>query len=254
MQSLWSPLTVRKGRAYVFFATAAEDSYYQDKDEANLRYILERLNFSIEAMKSDMTSQGIKENLTKVAKKDDFDGSDALAVFLIGHGHVSPTSGEEVIGTKDFKELPMEELWEAFKECRTLVGKPKLFFIMASRGPQRHKAAEVLDSVDSSAPLKKVRASIKLPVFADFVVVYGTTRGHDSYRDNQGQVAVHFLKKAVEEFDFKKDLNHLLTLYNHKMAFEYENPSLASRGEGACQMSQWSSTLTNLVYFATKSS
>lgn len=93
-------------------------------------------------------------------------------------------------------ELYVNEIWEYFirDNCKTLIGKPKLFFIQACRGslvdpgilfkvvPQAlRKKILMHDMVDSKNLLEE--ENFVIPSLADLLVMYSTSEGYYSFRN-----------------------------------------------------------------------
>ncbi|XP_078117195.1 caspase-3-like isoform X2 [Sander vitreus] len=118
---------------------------------------------------TDRTVAEMKQLLYS-ASKEDHSKSASFACVLLSHGD------EGVIyGTDGFEKL--EKLAEYFKgdRCKSLVGKPKLFFIQTCRGAELDNGIEA-DSVDA-------QTSERIPVEADFLYAYSTAPGYYSWRN-----------------------------------------------------------------------
>ena len=90
-------------------------------------------------------------------------------------------------------EFIVNELWENFTgdSCKTLAGKPKLFFIQACRGSMTDPGAVfkpkprvrrhlLSDTVDSK---RQDQVPYVIPVMADLLIFYSTSEGFYSFRN-----------------------------------------------------------------------
>jgi hypothetical protein len=115
--------------------------------------------------------------------KLDYSMYSSLFVTMMSHG------GENgKICTYD-GELFVRQLYEKFEgeNCRTLIGKPKLFFIQACRGTLTdsgviYQPNDVDSGGASMIKSKDMNASAEMPSSADLLVMYSSFEGYVSYR------------------------------------------------------------------------
>ncbi|XP_035520769.1 caspase-3-like [Morone saxatilis] len=100
-----------------------------------------------------------------VVSKEDHSQSASFVCVLLSHGDEGVIYGTD--GAEKF-----ENLTKHFKgdRCKSLVGKPKLFFVQACRGSQLDDGVET-DSVSE-------QTSERIPVEADFLYAYSTAPGN----------------------------------------------------------------------------
>lgn len=107
-----------------------------------------------------------------VSKEIDHTDHDCLLISILSYGHFGH------IYAKD-KAYNLESIWEHFtaNNCKTLGGKPKLFFIQAcareqlvNRNSRMLRGTTETDSSDSDA-------TFKIPIHADFLIVYSSVPG-----------------------------------------------------------------------------
>ncbi|CAL8102460.1 unnamed protein product [Calicophoron daubneyi] len=148
-------------------------------------------------------------------------------------------------------EIPAERVVAPFKgdRCRTLVGKPKLFFIQACRGMTFDKGVPLPWSTDSVAGDVLVT---KIPVESDILVVHSTVPGFYAWRNSlNGSWFIQELCRVLEE-DVEKPEHHdimtLLTVVARCVAFAYRSNTGQADSHNMTQMIQITSTLTRLMY------
>lgn len=100
----------------------------------------------------------------------DHNDHDCIAIAILTHGENGYLYAKDVM-------YKLESVWHFFtaRECKTLAGKPKLFFIQACRG----------DGLDPGVKLQKTETdgetssemSYRIPVHADFLIAYSTIPG-----------------------------------------------------------------------------
>ena len=135
--------------------------------------------------------------------------------------------------------------------CKTLVGKPKLFFIQASRGELIEKSLNPKQtSFKKSNNGDEVNALTDpvfvIPKFADLLVMYSTSKGHYSIRNtNKGS---WFIQALCEELKINQqdDLLIILTRVNKRLSFVKQAELNLKVGT---QMSNIESTLTKSIFF-----
>ncbi|XP_051875610.1 caspase-7-like isoform X2 [Pristis pectinata] len=100
-----------------------------DKDAGNLMKTFKNLGFHVE-VHNDQTCEQMCEKLTSVAKNDHSQVAAFVCIFL-SHGEEGLLYGTDgCVEIKKFTSIFRGD------QCRSLVGKPKLFFIQACRGSE----------------------------------------------------------------------------------------------------------------------
>ncbi|CAK1603521.1 unnamed protein product [Parnassius mnemosyne] len=126
---------------------------------------------------------------------------------------------------------------------KSLVNKPKLFFIQACRGSNVDSGRTVqIDSDDGEY--------FHVPSHADFFVMYSTVEGFLSYRNVLGSFMIQELCKVIDKYHESLDMLHIATLVNRKVAYEYSTytPKNAATNNKK-QMPEARFTLTKLFKF-----
>ncbi|KAK9517577.1 hypothetical protein VZT92_022936 [Zoarces viviparus] len=208
-----------------------------DVDAADAVKTFHKLGYKINVA-NDQTTEQMKQLLCTVSKEDHSDSA-SFACVLLSHGD------EGVIyGTDGCEKL--EELTKYFKgdRCRSLVGKPKLFFIQACRGSDLDGGSLIeADSVDA-------QTSERIPVEADFLYAYSTAPGYYSWRNTQnGSWFMQSLCEMLLRFNGELELMQIMTRVNGKVALSFESASNLPGYSGKKQIPCIVSMLTKDFYF-----
>ena len=188
-----------------------------------------------------------------VVSKEDHSNNDCLLVTVISFGEKGG-----IISSAD-KSYNVKELWENFvgDNCKTLIGKPKLFFIQASRGtildygvslnPKHISLKKSNNGDEVNDQLKDL--TIVIPGTADLLIMYSTTDGHSSFRS--GTDGSWFIQALCEELKINQqdDLLTILTRVNKRVSYvkRSNTPGNAELNVGT-QMANIESTLTKSIF------
>lgn len=217
-------------------------------DEVNIKNVLLNLSFEVKAYK-DLTFREIKNILQETADLDHSD-NDCLVVVLMSHGN----KGE--LYAKD-RTYPVACLWENFlgNDCKSLIGKPKLFFIQACRGSKVDPGIKVCsrDVPDSPSTLDD-ELNFKIPTFADLLVMHATYDDHCAWRNEErGSWFIQSICREFEENGKELDLLTLLTGVSRRVAFYFtSNVPEKKRLNDMKQMPCIVSMLTKTLFFREK--
>ncbi|XP_025939846.1 caspase-3 isoform X2 [Apteryx mantelli] len=142
-----------------------------DADAASVREVFVKLGYKIK-LNNDLSCRDIFKLLKNTSEEDHSKRSSFVCVLL--------SHGEEglIYGTDG--PLELKALTSLFRgdRCRSLAGKPKLFFIQACRGTEFDSGIET-DS-GSDEPMCQ-----KIPVEADFLYAYSTAPACNSLSVNR---------------------------------------------------------------------
>ena len=157
-------------------------------DADNLEETFTWLGFNVE-IKEDCKAEDIKQ-LMETYSKMSHEKFDCFVCCILSHG-----SSKGISGT-DGMYVSTEEIQRAFKECKTLIGKPKLFFIQACRGDEEDNGfkfhadgglppatptspAAPMSPVSPMSPLDENNNlfSLQMPANADFAIACATPPG-----------------------------------------------------------------------------
>ncbi|XP_049576773.1 caspase-3a [Syngnathus scovelli] len=206
-----------------------------DVDAANAMKVFAKLGYKCKVY-NDQTVTQIKQVLT-AASNDDHSGCASLVCVLLSHGDEGVFFGTD--GSIELKYLT--SLFRGDR-CKTLVGKPKLFFIQACRGTELDAGIET-DSADDG--------TTRIPVEADFLYAYSTAPGYYSWRNTMtGSWFIQSLCEMLTEHGRSLELLHVLTRVNRKVALEFESISTTPGFDAKKQIPCIVSMLTKEMYFA----
>nr|XP_057919790.1 caspase-3b [Doryrhamphus excisus]XP_057919791.1 caspase-3b [Doryrhamphus excisus]XP_057919792.1 caspase-3b [Doryrhamphus excisus] len=208
-----------------------------DVDAAIAMKTFSELGYSIKVA----TDQTVKQmtNLILSASQEDHSSSASFVCVLLSHGDEGV-----IFGTDGFEQL--ENLTRPFKghRCKTLVGKPKLFFIQACRG------SALDDGTNYEADSNEEQTSERIPVEADFLYAYSTAPGYYSWRNTQsGSWFMQALCDMLQRHKGELELMQIMTRVNHKVAMHFESSSNLPGFSGKKQIPCIVSMLTKDLYF-----
>ncbi|XP_075053139.1 caspase-3-like [Mixophyes fleayi] len=179
-----------------------------NKDADSLKIIFETIGFKVQIEK-DKTCSEIFEILKKAAKEDHSQRSCFVCVVM-SHGNENGFYAYDDI----IKEERVMQLFNG-KNCRSLLGKPKLFFIQSCRGDEYDAGVALYNGSDKSA-------SSTIPIEADFLCHYSTPPGYISFRKTEdGTWFIQSLCQSLEQYWKTYEIMHILTFVNYKVANEY---------------------------------
>lgn len=207
-----------------------------DVDAGNVHKVFTALGYAVKIYNDQTTSQMMK--ILSAASQDDHSRSASFVCVLLSHGDEGLFYGTD-------GPLQLQTLTSLFRgdRCKSLVGKPKLFFIQACRGTELDPGVEP-DSGDDNE-------TTKIPVEADFLYAFSTAPGYYSWRNTMsGSWFIQSLCDIISKYGKELELLHIMTRVNHKVAVEFESVSNSPGFNARKQIPCIVSMLTKEMYFS----
>ncbi|XP_055852221.1 caspase-1 [Episyrphus balteatus] len=228
-----------------------------ERDRDRVKSMLKQYGFDVRTF-DDLTFEKLNGQLKDVARED-HSKNDCLVVVVMSHGV------EGKVYAKDMT-YPVERLWTPFlgENCKSLINKPKLFFIQACRGnqlerPVTYETERVTPmSRFASAPDESQKITYAIPNTADLLVFYSTFEGYYSFRNVENgswfiQALCQTFEEALKNNDERgTELFQLLTTINRKVAYEYQSMTRQEATNEMKEMPNFLSTLTKMFYLRVK--
>ncbi|XP_072279953.1 caspase-7 isoform X1 [Pyxicephalus adspersus] len=214
-----------------------------DKDAGDLCQCFRNLGFEVKVY-NDQSCEDMERLLQSVAKYDHSDSA-CFACILLSHGEEGQIYGTD--GAMAIKTLTT--LFRGDK-CKSLVGKPKLFFIQACRGSEFDEGIQT-DSGPANDTLETdANPRYKIPVEADFLFAYSTVPGYYSWRNpGRGSWFVQALCSVLNQYGKQLEIMQILTRVNYLVATNFESWSDDPRFSEKKQIPCVVSMLTKELYF-----
>nr|AFN55259.1 caspase 7 [Cynops orientalis] len=214
-----------------------------DQDARDLQCCFRTLGFEV-SVKNDRTCEEMEQLLQKIAEEDHSDYA-CFACILLSHGEEGLIYGTD-------GPVPIKTMTTLFRgdKCKSLVGKPKLFFIQACRGSEFDEGIQT-DSGPANDTLETdANPRYKIPVEADFLFAYSTVPGYYSWRNpGRGSWFVQSLCKMLTDHGKQLEIMQILTRVNFMVATSFESWSDDPRFSEKKQIPCVVSMLTKELYF-----
>ncbi|KAH8409808.1 hypothetical protein KR222_008287 [Zaprionus bogoriensis] len=230
-----------------------------ERDRDDMQQSLLGFGFDVRSY-NDLTFAEINDLLKEVARED-HSQNDCFVLVVMSHG------AEGKVYAKDMS-YPVERLWNPFlgDSCKSLVNKPKIFFIQACRGENLEKAVEFTSFAVMTRELAPAAAAPPQPVTyaipstADMVVFYSTFDKFFSFRNvDDGSWFIQSLCRVLDLAASNEasqpegaELLRLLTAVNRKVAYEYQSNTKNEALNQMKEMPNFMSTLTKSFYLRVK--
>ncbi|CAH1125256.1 unnamed protein product [Ceutorhynchus assimilis] len=214
-----------------------------NEDCKNLKDCLTGLGFDVQVFK-DLNYMDLEYQVRQVAAMD-HSNHDCLLITVLSHGEMG------IIYAKDTPYKP-ENLWSLFTgdRCPSLAGKPKMFFLQACQGDKLDGGVNLTIN-GSRTETDGETTSYKIPVQADFLIVYSTVKGYYSWRNTtKGSWFIQAFCDELRNRAHKDDLVTILTYVSQRVALDFESNvpdsmSMHRQKQIPCLMSM----LTRLIRF-----
>ncbi|XP_026027225.1 caspase-3a [Astatotilapia calliptera] len=205
-----------------------------DVDAGNAMRVFKNLGYHVK-LYNDQTVDQIMNVLT-AASKEDHSNSASFVCILLSHGDEDLFFGTD-------GSVALKHLTSLFRgdRCKSLAGKPKLFFIQACRGTNLDPGIETDSGTDG----------VKIPVEADFLYAFSTAPGYYSWRNTQtGSWFIQSVCDMISKYGKELEILHIMTRVNHKVAVEFESASNSPGFHAKKQIPCIVSMLTKEMYFS----
>ncbi|XP_051750962.1 caspase-22 isoform X2 [Ctenopharyngodon idella] len=183
------------------------------KDVDSLKDLFEDLGFRVE-IEEDQTASEIKELMINYSK--DRHHGDCFVCCVMSHGRKTGVLGcdEEICLLSDITS-PFDG-----DNCRSLIGKPKVFFIQACRGPEMQSTVLTADGPGASRMQDSGSVSYSIAKDSDFLIAMSTVEGYMSIRNkNSGSWFIQSLCKHLREGSKRgQDILGILTKVNNEVS------------------------------------
>ncbi|NWU92254.1 CASP8 protein, partial [Upupa epops] len=206
-----------KARAAVPEPKPLKDRNGTDVDAAALSRVFSSLHFEVKEHK-DLTAEKILETMDTYRREDHRD-RDCFVCCILSHGK------KGIIYGVDGQEVPIQNLTTSFtgQNCRSLAGKPKVFFVQACQGEACHRS--VVIETDSGEQDSSVETDARfqlscIPAEADFLLGMATLQDYVSYRSpSQGTWYIQALCRHLESSCPRgEDILTILTAVNQEVS------------------------------------
>ncbi|VDH91689.1 caspase 8 [Mytilus galloprovincialis] len=213
--------------------------------------LFDNLGYKI-IVKSNLRSGDIVDFVHRL-KTEDHGVYTSFVFFILSHG------GPRMIYGVDGLPVQISKLTEEFtaSSCKTLAGKPKVFFIQACQG----KKEQLIQTRASPRCLREVRSDIvpmppvqdeplddvMHPNPSDFLLGFSTAPGYISYRDSRsGSFYIQSLCRQIQE---KCKSHHLLDILTEVNSQVSKENILLDGGHRALTVPTQETSLTAKFYF-----
>ncbi|XP_067393265.1 caspase-7 [Emydura macquarii macquarii] len=214
-----------------------------DKDAGELSKCFRSLGFEVVTYNDRSCDDMVK--LLKQAADENHKDAACFACIFLSHGEEGLIYGTD-------GAMPIKELTTLFRgdKCKTLIGKPKLFFIQACRGSEFDEGMQTDSGSADDTAVTDANPRYKIPVEADFLFAYSTVPGYYSWRNpGRGSWFVQSLCCILNEHGKQLEIMQILTRVNYMVAINFESQSDDPRFSEKKQIPCVVSMLTKELYF-----
>uniref|UniRef100_H3A526 Caspase-8 n=1 Tax=Latimeria chalumnae TaxID=7897 RepID=H3A526_LATCH len=188
------------------------------KDADTLCSVFEWLHFEVD-VHTDLTAEKILLTVEDYKRKDHRE-RDCFVFCILTHGEKGT-----VYGT-DGQSVSISDITSCFtgKNCPSLFGKPKVFFIQACQGSSVQKPVYIETDSTVLDPLLDPEVKNSLPNEADFLIGMATVEESLSYRSvNTGTWYIQALCKNLKEMCPRgEDVLSILTSVNNEVSQKFD--------------------------------
>jgi hypothetical protein len=253
-------INIQKFDPTPFAQKQLEERVWSIKDVESLRHTLEYLDFDFQLLQNLNTEQ-IKASIHALVKYVDFTDRDCFLCVVMSHGN------RDKIMASDNVEVSFEEIMAPIKSCKSLIGKPKLFFFQSCRGKNEMETIAISSTSKTSSQSLKLDSLNKtdanpfsntnnisiLEYESDLFIFYSTLPNHSSFSFLDLNKGTYFIQSVCEVFNQaymnlpnNLSLSQMITKINEKV--KDEGLKLGKR----FQLTDPRTTLTKELYFVPK--
>ncbi|XP_043287076.1 caspase-1-like isoform X1 [Venturia canescens] len=243
-----------RGKCIVFnheyFDTGFEDRVGSTVDAKKIQQTFLNLGFEVEIL-DNLVHVEVIDKITKLSEEDHGD-SDCICIFVLTHG-----LSNDMIFAKDVA-YKADKIWKPFTadKCKSLAGKPKLFFLQACRGDELDDGVTLMARSRryGNSETDSIVTSYKIPTHADFLIAHSSAQGFYSWRNpTKGTWFVQCLCEVLDGYADTTDLLKMLTITARKISTELESYNdLNPTQSGRKQVPSITTMLLRDIYFTPK--
>ena len=206
-------------------------------DQKNLKLTFEYLRYKVEIYEN-LTHDRMTDLMMSMAQRNHAN-YDSFICCILTHGEQDKVHGADSI------PVSLLDMTGVMKMCKTLVNKPKMFFIQACRGDLEDKGhkldEEEVTQRDSGG--KQPPSAHTIPQEADFFFGYATPLGNAAYRSRRhGSWYISELCKVLTRHAYTSNLSNMMRKVN-------DNICQAFTKEGYKQTAEFVDRLRKGVHF-----
>ncbi|XP_027001704.1 caspase-6-like isoform X2 [Tachysurus fulvidraco] len=210
-------------------------------DRDNLKQRFQALGFEVN-IHDNKNKTEVFEEILKASEMDHTDADCFVCVFLT-HGKEGQISASDDM-------INIKEITDPFRgdQCKSLVGKPKIFIFQACAGEKYEDAVTGMVGGSSDDTEEDLPYTYTIPAGADFLMCYSVAEGFYSFRDTtSGTFYIQDLCETLKQHGSTLEFTELLTLVNLKVSRRDANLGFGKMPKK--QMPCFTSMLTKKLYF-----
>lgn len=226
--------------------TGMSDRVGTDQDASALCHTFKALEFEVKLFK-DLSKRNMMKLMLEASQVNHGD-NDCFACVILSHGEEGEIYGRD-------GKISIDDLVAPFKgdQCKSLAGKPKLFFFQACRGSMLDSGIEVTDSEPEVDGDEVDSVAHRIPTEADFLMCYSVVTGYFSWRNSaRGSWFIQSLCQALDHYGSSLEIMRVMTRVNHKVSYDFESNAAKEYMTRKKQVPCIVSMLTKELYFKPK--
>ena len=207
-------------------------------DVENLRTTFEFLRYKVH-IETNCDHTKMVDLFENAASKWELQKHDSFVCCILSHG------GKKGIISSNCLHVVMDDMVSPLKDCKELVGKPKMFFVQACRGKKKDTGRVGIADDDPSTEQSTI-----IPAGADFFFGFATEAGYRAYRTDKnqskrGSYYIDELCKIFLTYGKHSNLISMHTMINHDISAA----TIHTEDHKYKQISEFDDKLRKFVYF-----